>query len=163
MDKSIKILVIDDNKENLSAAKEQLRGYNVRYCFENFEVEQIFEKTDGQYPRRFPFIEEFDVVLTDLFLPVSLSGTDSEKQSLHNNTEKPYGLVFAMGALIHGVKKVGIITNANRHADPILWSLSAMGISGKRYIGDSKLFYSNSGGDGLPKDWKGMLDSLLAE
>jgi hypothetical protein len=77
----------------------------------------------------------------------------------------PYGPVVALHALAKGVKKVGILTSGNHHADPFVFAFDALpGFS----AGDTKVVCSNNmqgqlqAGGAWVKNWARLLAEVTA-
>jgi CheY-like chemotaxis protein len=102
----MKILVIDDKKENRDAALEQLKDHNVTVAGTYDEAQSLLQKKHN-----------FEVVLADLMMPPS-------KQSLgpkgiqYLNQEMPMGIFLALLAAMNGAKYVAVFTDANHHDHP---------------------------------------------
>jgi hypothetical protein len=105
-------------------------------------------KEDAEFP--------FDVVLTDLHLPISYHGTGKTKiidgtpgteGELTVTTAKlygelvPYGVIFALAAMRRGVP-VAICSQGGHHHSPMNFTLDIAGDSGKVVmIGGCKFLY----------------------
>lgn len=180
--KKLKILVIDDNLDNLAAAERQLIGHDLTLCSSFKEAQKYLNQDpciDGMnnlplnpeswdYGRYYHKGESnYDVVLTDLFLPVCLDGLgdNNPRKNEHVGTEKPYGLFFVLLALRRGVKKIAIVTNAGHHDDPLIWSLEKpLGFGRMISFGENDFVFScNSAhweNDIRVKDWLDALNKL---
>ena len=153
----MKILLIDDNPGNLEAARDQLNEHEFTLCSSyragasklNHDPILSDHKYSGfSFKKGEP---QFDMVLTDLFLPTTLIGTggsDFEHQ-------QPYGLVLAFTALRRGIKKIAIISNAGHHDHPIIWAMDSLGEGFS--VGETKFIFSQrliwEGEKGWQKSW----------
>ncbi len=164
MNTKLRILVIDDKQVNLDAAKEQLAGHQVTTASSFREAHKLLgqNKDADQYvyfDKQEP--AQFDVVLTDLFMPACPDGINKAKFASHEGTEKPYGTVFALAALRRGIPMVAIVTSGNHHADPLVWALDLLGNDPGPYkIGSTTFFYAN---DQMPenKEYGMVLNDLI--
>ncbi len=135
----MKILVIDDNQGNLEAAKKQLANHELILCSSFEEARELLASSN-----------DYDVVMTDLFLPKCLDGMRSEIADQFAE-EQPYGLVFALTAVKKGIKRIAVVSNATHHTHPINWALDLVGsgsIWGENAMpeilpGGVKFLYSN--------------------
>ncbi|MDH5442340.1 MAG: hypothetical protein OEX08_01930 [Candidatus Nomurabacteria bacterium] len=172
----MKILVIDDNPQNIQAAEEQLGAdHELTLCSSYDEAQEYLTQVEGdvQYHAKrgdsyFAHFWEkgdpwFDVVLTDLFMPPSSSGQGSTEAG-----QVPYGFVFALAALRRGTKNVAIVTDGNHHDSPLLWAMDLIGFSDS----ESSIAFNSStfitcssmiwdGNQYTVKDWKKALERLL--
>lgn len=161
----MKILVIDDKQENLEIAKKQLMGHEVTTASSYDEAEKYLA---GKLPHiyacgRWDHVGydkdnklnkyEFDIILTDLFLPASTKGT-----SYKTSEEVPYGLVIAMTALRLGIP-VAIVTDTNHHAHPILWAMDMINTTKKSMLGKTFEFQDEFG-CGNEKNYGQALEAL---
>jgi CheY-like chemotaxis protein len=157
----MKILIVEDNPIHLEVAKMQLKDHEL-VIFKSFT--EFLKKTASiVIERKFnePTIDisDFEVVLTDLYLP---SSNDHLVE-----TEAATGFVVAMAAIRAGVKMVGIVTDANHHEDPISKGFDMFFDSGSIFsVGEAKIMLTNNSIiDGEPriKNWKRVLDYLTDE
>lgn len=137
---TIKILVIDDKKENLELAVKQ------------FEDKEVVLLTAPSFAIASDLIKfhDFKMVLTDLMLPGESEGVSSTNAAIGQDT--PYGLVLAIMAKNKGVPHVAIVTDINHHASPIAWAMdqilgkqafvSAYGDSRKGWLKVAEAFIS---------------------
>lgn len=85
---------------------------------------------------------QFDVVLTDVMIPhgAPVGLDDAAIQLVESQGPMPYGPMIVLLAIQAGLKRVGVLTNANHHADPISNAFDNLdGFS----AGDVKVFCSN--------------------
>lgn len=153
-DNNVNILVIDNTPTQLTAAKTQLEalGHTVT-CVDNFYGFMALAMENAHSTLRFwePKID-FDVVMTDLFMPASPKGLATYREEAgriakttrryfedisyedgkiqatpsSNAPEVPYGLVIAMTAAMAGAKKVGVLSLGDHHADPMAWAMDSL-------------------------------------
>ena len=145
MEKKLKILVIDDNPLNLEVAKMQLAEHELVLCssfreamsaLNNDPIDHAIDEKDkeraaiddaGFRLKNLNSRQQFDVILTDLFLPTCLTGL---WKSFYKNgdyeKEQPYGLAIVLIAMRRGIKKIALVTNANHHAHPIIYALDPL-------------------------------------
>lgn len=166
----MRILVIDDTQENLDAAIEQLKEHEVITVASFTEAHKLLgnnKRNDDTGPDGKPYVRwnegttEFDVVLTDLFMPAASDGGNTEKAG----ETTPYGLVFAMAAIRRCVPMVAIVTKGNHHSEPMLWALDLLGLEFtdeiKPYkIGNTMFACCNHTSNKKPKDWALALKKL---
>jgi len=101
----VKILVIEDTEKNIDSAKSTLPGHDVTICT---SIQTAFSTLrDGQ--------QQFDVLLTDLFLPIGEFRGMVYPYSKPLG-ELPAGLVFALKAVNLGMSVV-IVTDTDHHKD----------------------------------------------
>jgi len=100
-----KILLVEDQQDNIRAAKEFLKEFDLTIVKNyNDAIRVISEKS-------------FDVLMTDVNIPKG-------KDSVCTNDSKTYplGLIIALRAMSHGIKKVGILTSGDHHTDAITYA-----------------------------------------
>lgn len=180
----LRILVIEDKQHYIEAAKVQLGDHDVTICTSYSQAEEVLAGSDNHWYKpeaSFPF----DVVLTDLFLPVCPIGTcscvqhyESKESVIRRDTpiaverfgaEIPYGIVLAMVALRRGVP-VAIVSDKSHHGHPISWTLDLLGFDyspKKVKIGGLDLICSggmvHESGKVSVKNWKSALEQLMAK
>lgn len=103
------ILVIDDAVRNRNSAYETLSGHHV-------STTHSFEKAMEMLDKRI-----FDVVLTDLYLPMS---SRSMGAKFRLGQQVPYGLLIKTRAAQRGARLVAVVTDAGHHDDAISAALS---------------------------------------
>ncbi|MEK7607170.1 MAG: hypothetical protein AAB444_03185 [Patescibacteria group bacterium] len=126
----MKILVIDDTRTNLDAAKQTLVGHELTLAASYDEAYKLLEKPRGEVQ------PPFDVVLCDLLMPAGAveQGTDGMK---YVGQEMPVGLALALMAVLQGAKYVAVVTNLNHHQHPAAALLDRLGSDG---LGDTEGF-----------------------
>ncbi len=142
----MRILIIEDNPQHILSAEKFAKecGHEVAMAKSYDEAEKAL-CGENRFGSDKP-IKNFDVVLTDLMLPVSNNGMAYPEKFL--GTEQPYGLTLAFTAMRLGTKAIGILSGGvNHHHHPILWALDAMGgYTGKPFmIGDTTFLCSSTG------------------
>lgn len=100
---ALRILVIDDTPQHIDSAKRGLAGHHLTTATGYQEAMQLLSS------------ERFDVVLTDLHLPMS-SKTMGDKFKLGEMV--PYGMLLMVEAVRQGARRVGIVTDLSHHDDP---------------------------------------------
>ncbi len=100
---ALSILVIDDTPKHIASAKKGLAGHRLTTATGYQEAMELLGK------------EKFDVVLTDLHLPMS-SKTMGDKFKLGELV--PYGILLMIEAARQGAKKVAVVTDLSHHDDP---------------------------------------------
>ncbi len=114
--KKVRILVVDDNLENLAKARRDFADKNVKLtCSPLFLVAADLISRDAS---------RFDIVLTDLMMPGEARGV--YKNSPEIGQEVPYGLVLSILAKNKGIPHVAIMTNVNHHSGPIPWAMDSI-------------------------------------
>ncbi len=141
----MKILVIEDSQRHLLSAEKFAKdcGHEVTIVTTYDEAEKAL-CGDDRFGRK-EAKKNFDVVLSDLFLPASVSGLGNPSE--FRNTSQPYGLSLAFLALRTGVKAVGILTDGSHHGNPMTWALDSLrGYDGKPFIvGEATILFSSNG------------------
>ena len=107
----MRILIVDDNQEQLTAAKEQLGSEHELVTMSRYEeAENILARVlRGEEP-------PFDAVLTDLLMPAPR--LDACRSSNIIGQEMPIGTTLAFLALRAGTNKVAVVSNMNHHKHP---------------------------------------------
>lgn len=100
---ALRILVIDDTAKHIASAKKGLVGHRLATATSYEKAMELLSK------------EKFDVVLTDLHLPMS-SKTMGDKFKLGELV--PYGILLMIEAARQGAKKVAVVTDLSHHDDP---------------------------------------------
>jgi CheY-like chemotaxis protein len=97
------ILVIDDSEKNVISAQETLAGHKLTVVSSYEAAMEILGK------------EKFEIVLTDLYLPMSSQNLSEEAFMLGKLV--PYGLLLRDEAARNGAQFVAVVTDLNHHAD----------------------------------------------
>jgi CheY-like chemotaxis protein len=100
---ALDILVIDDTPKHIVSAKKCLAGHRLTTVTGYQAAMDALSK------------EKFDVVLTDLHLPMS-SKTMGDKFQL--GVLVPYGILLMIEAARQGARRVAVVTDLNHHDDP---------------------------------------------
>jgi CheY-like chemotaxis protein len=139
------ILVIDDTPENITSAKNGLVGHHLTTVTGYEEAMNVLSK------------EKFDVVLTDLHLPMS-SKTMGRKFKLGELV--PYGILLMVEAAHRGAQHVAVVTDLSHHDDPFSAAFDHFsGFSVK--IDNAKVVMMHSPMDDGAKDWAKALAQLM--
>ncbi len=133
---------MDDNEINRNAAVSLLEGHNVTAVSSFARAELALKEST------------FDVVLSDLLVPVEQAGGKAHcwdnpnevKESFHlwegmESQQIPIGMFLAFLALKYGVKYVAVVTDANHHEHPAARSLDP--IKGSMILGMTKVVFLN--------------------
>lgn len=120
----MKILVIDDQERNRVSAQELLGEEHDLTVIGS--IEDVYQRYCSRYgsdsDNRWT---EFDLVMTDLFMPVGeYTGAMNTRDHARPTGEIPVGLVFALSAMNAGVPVI-LLTDMNHHED---WVRSLMDI-----------------------------------
>jgi CheY-like chemotaxis protein len=100
---ALRILVIDDTPKHIDSAKRGLAGHHLTTA------------TGYQEAMKLLGSEKFDVVLTDLHLPMS-SQTMGDMFKLGELV--PYGMLLMVEAVRQGARRVGVVTDLSHHDNP---------------------------------------------
>lgn len=144
----LRILVVDDTPKHQHSAVVLLPKYDLTVAT-SYDEAMEFLKT-----------ERYDIVLTDMEMPMSM------KLSSHILGKLiPYGLLIEKEAVIRGVKRVGVVTNLNHHTDPFAAAFDHF--SSHVYTENSTVVkYMHAPmtniGEAYAKDWKTALDKLMS-
>lgn len=133
---ALNILVLDDNEEHRDSAARQLVGHNVTIVGTYSEASKLLGA------------KQWDALLTDLNLPadggdVCRPLTVDAQQALEGQ-EMPVGSILAFQALQCGVKRVGVLTDANHHQSFSTCAVDWVGCDKNAIrFGDARLFVSS--------------------
>ncbi|MEI8337552.1 MAG: hypothetical protein WCF92_00200 [bacterium] len=139
-----RILVIDDTPKHIASAKICLAGHNLITVTSYEEAMEVLNN------------EKFDVVLTDLHLPMS-SKTMGSKFKLGELV--PYGILLMLEASRQGAKLVAVVTDLSHHDDPFSaafdhYSRFPISIEGAKV----RMLHARISDDG--KDWADALQRI---
>lgn len=146
----MRILIIEDKAKHILSAEKFAKecGHEVVIATSYDDAEKLLCSNNEEYDNdnrfgRRAFVHTFDVVLTDLLLPVSVTGQSNRDIS----GEMPYGLSLIILAMRTGVKKIGLLTDGGHHDHPFIWALDPLGgYDGKPFtIGDITVMCSSNG------------------
>ena len=138
----MKILVVDDTKLHLDAAKEQLSGIHELTLASGFSEarkliwgEKVYREVESY---------DFDVILTDYLMPSEKDGLGPNGGNF-NGQLMPYGLTLALIALSTSLNvKVAIVSaGIDHHSHPMVWAADPL--SGVEMMGRLKLFIGYNG------------------
>jgi CheY-like chemotaxis protein len=132
----MRILIIEDKPKHILSAEKFAKecGKEVVIVKSYDEAEKALCGED-RFGRGEP-VKNFEVVLTDMMLPASLTGIGNyDKKKAVEGTEQPYGLSLMMLAMRTGVKAVGLLTDGGHHDHPLTWALDTL-----RGYGDGEHF-----------------------
>ncbi|NQV88371.1 MAG: hypothetical protein HQ402_02360 [Parcubacteria group bacterium] len=144
---ALRILVIDDTHGNIASAESVLAGHHLTTVTGYEEAMTLLGN------------EKFDVVLTDLHLPMS-SKTMGSKFQLGELV--PYGMLLMVEAARQGAKHVAVITDLSHHDDPF----SAAFDHYSRFpvkIEDAKVIMVHAPMKDGVKDWATALSWLMGD
>ncbi len=143
---ALRILVIDDTPTNIRSAKVGLAGHLLRTATGYDEAMKILGNQD------------FDVVLTDLEMPMSPNLLAPGRFKLGELV--PYGFLIAIEAARQGAKFVAIATDGGHHAGPLQaafdhFSKFPVKIEGAKVV----MVHACTGNEG--KSWSSVLADLM--
>lgn len=141
-----RILVIDDTPKHIASAKKTLAGHRVITATNYEDAMDILER------------EKFDVVLTDLHLPMSSRTLSPHAFKLGELV--PYGILLMIEAARQGAKHVAVVTDLSHHDDPFSaafdhYSRFPVQIEGAKVL----MLHARVNDEG--KDWGAALNRLL--
>ena len=142
-----RILVVDDTPRHITSAKKTLRGHRITTATTYEDAMDILER------------DKFDVVLTDLHLPMSSRTLSPHAFKLGELV--PYGVLLMIEAARQGAKHVAVVTDLSHHSDPF----SAAFDHFSRFpiqIEEAKVLMLHARVTDEGKDWSAALDKLLA-
>lgn len=147
----MKILVVDDNRQHLAAAREQLESGNDLVATESYEEAIALLTPDT----------DIEVLLSDLLMPAEpyCLGPQGLKFLGH---EIPIGFVLALRAAQVGVKHVAVITDASHHNHPMSAALDWIGRTPLPFSINGatvRIAHAQLGADGR-KDWAQALAAV---
>ncbi len=143
---ALRILVIDDTKQNIDSAKKDLSGHRLMTATGYEEAMEILGS------------EKFDVVLTDLHLPMS-SKTMGSKFKLGELV--PYGILLMIEAARQGAKLVAVVTDLSHHDDPFSAAFDHFSAFSVK-IDKAKVHMVHATMTDGAKDWLDVLLDLMA-
>ncbi len=141
------ILVIDDTPKHIANAKKTLAGHHLTTVTTYEDSMETLAK------------QKFDVVLTDLHLPMSSKTLVPDSFKLGELV--PYGVLLMIEAARQGAKHVAVVTDLNHHTDPFSaafdhYSRFPVQIEGAKVL----MLHARVTNEG--KDWAEALNRLLA-
>jgi CheY-like chemotaxis protein len=142
-----RILVIDDDPKNIANAKKTLAGHHLVTVSSYKDAMVVLNNA------------KFDVVLTDLHLPMSSKTLSSDAFKLGELV--PYGMLLMVEAARQGAKYVAVVTDLSHHADPFSAAFDHFsGFSIKIEGAKVRMLHAVVTKDG--KDWVNALGQVLA-
>lgn len=144
---ALRILVIDDTQKHITSAKTGLAGHRLT------TVTGYEDAMSALASKR------FDVVLTDLHLPMS-SKMIGEKFRLGELV--PYGIFLMVEAAWQGAKYIAVVTDLSHHDDPFSAAFDHYSRYPVKIEGAKVLMLHAPMKDGA-KDWAVVLDWLTKE
>jgi CheY-like chemotaxis protein len=177
----LSILVCEDNIKNLQAAREQLAEHIVHTASTlvgaiGFLGSRMLEDIPS-YGDKFEWAGlpipqykgDIDIVLTDMYLP---GGRVRGLYEFGDDQPTPVGVMIALRAASLGVKRIGLMSNANHHTDAMTCGIDMLNgtwfstkrplnINGSKVVFTTAKMVSTEGS--YVKDWQALLEGLLAE
>lgn len=141
---ALRILVIDDTLKHIASAKSDLAGHRLTIVTGYEDAMNILGS------------KKFDVVLTDLHLPMS-SKTMGSKFKLGELV--PYGILLMVEAARQGAKYVAVVTDLSHHDDPFSAAFDHYSQFPIKIEG-AKVMMMHAPMKGGAKDWITALDWL---
>ena len=149
---ALRILVIEDTPRHQASAKQGLAGHRLMVATGYEEAMEVLGN------------EKFDVVLTDLQLPMSSRTLGTEAFKLGQLV--PYGLMLMIEAAHQGARHVAVVTDMNHHADWLSAAFDHFRYSVKIEGAVVQMMHApmkrDASGESV-KDWVAALDRLLKE
>lgn len=153
-DKSLKILIVDNDKSNRDSAKTQLNGYDLTIC----TIDSGLDYSRSEQ-------HKFDTILTDIGFVRTYNGWGFDY----------YGLLIASNAVITGVPYIGVLSNISpiEYVGGLNQIFRILGCDngnkrkgglGSIISGSSKIKFFSPGDLprlDTPKNWKAALEELL--
>jgi len=145
------VLVIDDTFKHQCSAIELLSEFDLTIATGYDEAMELLGK------------ENFDVVLTDMEMPMSSRGAIATHVL---GKLIPYGLLIEKEASLRGIKQIAVVTDLNHHTDPFACAFDYF----SQYdfeINGSHVKYMHAPmikiGEEYVKDWRKALNCLTGE
>jgi len=111
--KTLNLLLVEDTPFHIEAAKIQLEGHNLTV---------VSQYTDAIATLKKQAEHNFDMLLTDLFIPYSKTPEYPIQHLGSAVSEKPEALGFQIalyGKVLAGIEHVAIMTDVNHHDGPV--------------------------------------------
>jgi CheY-like chemotaxis protein len=147
---AMRILVIEDTPKHQTSAKAGLAGHKLTVATGYEEAMKILES------------EKFDVVLTDLQMPMSSRTLSSKAFKLGQLV--PYGLLLKDEAAHQGAKYVAVVTDLGHHDDWVSAAFDHFGysvkIDGAKVLMMHAPMKQDESGEWV-KDWATALKTLM--
>ena len=138
------ILIVENTPAQSLAARSQLEalGHSITVV-ESFDAFVALSILKSGTLRFWEPKLDFDVVLTDCFMPASPAGLGDDAARPYFLSRKyettgvvavprpgapevPYGMVIAMIAAMAGAKRVGVLSLGCHHGDPMAWAMDSL-------------------------------------
>lgn len=112
----MRILLVDDDHQNLDAWKKLLEHPKVAQTL--WIKSKVSVDICSTFISAVDFLSQkkYDVVLTDMSMPVELS--DTYRKRMHVD-QVPYWYVIVSAAKELGVRNIAIVTDSSHHSDPV--------------------------------------------
>lgn len=127
MSDSLRILVIEDSANHRQSAVDTLIGHTLTIVDSYDKAMELMEEAHWDHQLK-TMVEDpfpFDVVLTDMMMPMS---TKTLVPEAYNAKEQvPYGLIIALKAASRGAKFVAMLTDTNHHKGAMSAALDCLG------------------------------------
>ncbi len=145
---ALRILVVDDTPKHIVSARTGLANHNLTTVTGYEQAMSVLEN------------ERFDVVLTDLHMPMSSKtlGTDA----FYLGGLVPYGILLMVEAARCGAKFVAVVTDLNHHSDPFSAAFDHYSRFPVTIDGAKVVMMHAPMCDGA-KDWATALERLMKE
>ena len=143
-----RILVIDDRESNRNAALRDLSDYRLTVASRYEEAMLLLSE------------EQFDIVLTDLKLPMSSRTLSEEAFELGKLVN--YGFLLMLEAASRGVRYIAVVSDIDHHQDPMAAAFDRFQRSEWRLNG-AKLRLLHAKMVNGEKDWADAFNRLLNE
>jgi len=141
LENKLKILVVEDKKENQIAAEKMLSDYDVTIA-DSYDVAMDYLKDENN---------NYDAVLTDMNMPQGRGDCQADKSV--KDDILPFGYAIAMFALKEQVPYIGIVSDSNHHNDQFAYTLDFLRgyqEEGVYQIGSSKIVVEDKLANCLP-------------
>jgi CheY-like chemotaxis protein len=144
---ALRILVIDDTPQNIASAKSGLAGHRLTTVTGYEDAMEVLGN------------ETFDVVLTDLHLPMSSKTLGS---GFVLGQLVSYGILLMVEAARRGARQVAVVTDLSHHADPFSAAFDHFSHFPVK-IENAKVVMMHAPMKGDVKDWAAALALLVKE
>ena len=133
----MKILVIDDKKENIESAKKTLAGHELTFITSHDEaISKMFPKSVTWEKKSLE--NDYDLMIADLLMPV---GKFMQSEIEHVGEEMPVGFhLILMGSMLN-IPKILLCTDMGHHSHPASAWLDCIG---KIKMKKSTVYFDNN-------------------
>ncbi len=142
------ILVIEDTLENIKSARKLLAGHKLTIADSYEKAMEILGK------------EKFEVVLTDLYLPMSSKTLSTDAFRIGELV--PYGFLLMCEAARQGAKYVAVVTDLGHHSDHFSAAFDHFSRFALR-IENAKAMMLHARIRDRAKEWNVALENLLED